>query len=96
MPLDLRPTRTATGRLALIAAGECDWHEFPRRAAAVVDRFGMTVVEKIDGRDERIWITRVGDDRFCVSWDTWLLELTVIAWEDTPDAAVERLLAAGP
>ena len=91
MPLSFRRDRTATGKPQLIASGECEWQHFPRRAQEVVDHFGMTVTEKIDGVDERVWIAHLGGSRFCVSWDVWFPEVSVIAWETTPDVAVERL-----
>ncbi len=93
MPLSFRPDRTATGKLELVAIGECDWQEFPGRAQAVVDHFGMEVTEKIDGLDERMWIASAGDSQFCISWDTWFPEVSIMAWEKTPDAEVERLMA---
>ncbi|WP_218932161.1 hypothetical protein [Adhaeretor mobilis] len=55
----------------------------------------MTVIEKIDGLDERMWFTRLGSARYCVSWDIWFPEVSIMAWEDTPDAAIDRL-ATGP
>jgi hypothetical protein len=53
----------------------------------------MTVVNKVDGACERLWITRIGAAEFCISWDDWLLEVSVMSWGDTPPAAVEELLA---
>jgi hypothetical protein len=93
MPLQFRPGRTATGTAELIATGECQWQEFPLLAQAVVDHFGMTVMKKTDGLDERVWITRIGESQFCVSWDSWFPEVSIMAWENTPDAEVERLAA---
>jgi len=55
--------------------------------------FRMTVLEKIDGPDVRMWITRIGPAGFCISWDDWFAEVSVMAWHDTPPDAVERLLA---
>ena len=93
MCLDLRHGRTATGNLALIARGECEWQEFPKRARAIVASFNMRVIEKIDGLDVRMWITTIGDARFCISWDIWFPEVSVMAWEETSDVEVERLVA---
>jgi hypothetical protein len=93
MPLSFRQDRTATGKPELIASGECEWQDFPRRAQAVVDHFGMTVAKKIDGLDERMWIACAGDSQFCISWDIWFPEVSIMAWENTPDAEVERLAA---
>jgi hypothetical protein len=78
----------------LVAKGECEWHEFPQRAQAVVNRFRMKVLEHIDGPNERMWITGVDGSRFCISWDIWLPEVSIVAWGDTPDAEVERLIAS--
>ena len=92
MSLAIRQRQTATGRAELIIGPECDWDAFPARAQQVVDLFGMTVHENIDGIDVRMWITAVGDATFCVSWDIWLPEVSVMAWRQTPEAAVARLL----
>ena len=91
MHLDLRLSRTATGKAELIVGGACESHEFPGRAQEIVDRFHMTVVSRIDGLDERMWITSIGAAQLCISWDTWFQEVSVIAWEHTPVAEVERL-----
>jgi hypothetical protein len=93
MPLELRADRTRTGKPELIASGECEWQVFPRRAQEVVDHFGMTVTKKIDGLDVRMWIACIGDSQFCISWDIWFPEVSIMAWENTPDAEVERLTA---
>ena len=94
MSLSFRPDRTATGKPELIASGECEWEHFPRRAQEVVDHFGMTVRKKIDGCDERLWIACIGASQFCISWDIWSPEVSIMAWEKTPDAEVERLAAS--
>ena len=52
----------------------------------------MTVTQKVDGLDQRLWIARRGDSQFCISWDIWFPEVSVMAWKDTSDAEVERLL----
>ena len=75
--------------------GECEWHQFPPRAQAVVDHFRMRVVQKIDGLHERMWIVAIDKAKFCISWDTWVQEVSIMAWEDTPDAEVERLMGGG-
>jgi hypothetical protein len=93
MSLEIRPSRTATGKAELVVGQPCGWEEFPGRARAVVDCFGMSVVEKVDGVGERLWIARLGEAQFCISWDDWFGELSIIAWEDTPDAELERLVA---
>lgn len=80
MPLDFRRDRTATGKLELIATGECEWKEFPRRAHEVVKHFGMSITEKLDGVDERMWITQIDGSLFCVSWDIWFPEVSIMAW----------------
>ena len=91
MPLEFRQEITTIGKPELIAIGECEWHEFPGRAKAVAKHFDMTVSEKVDGLDERVWITRIGDSQFCVSWDIWIPEISIMAWDDTPDKEVVRL-----
>ena len=90
---DLRLGRTAASSPQLLLGGEYQWRDFPRCARALSDRFGMTVVEKIDGPDVRMWITRLGAAEFCISWDDWLLEVCVMAWADTPPDAVADLIA---
>ena len=84
--------RTASGNVKLILRGECEWQEFPGRARWVVERFGMRVERQVDAFDVRMWIVEVGGFRFCVSWDEWCREVTVMGWEGTPDEAVEGLL----
>ena len=32
-----------------------------------------------------MWITRIGKAQFCISWDTWVPEVSIIAWQNTPD-----------
>jgi hypothetical protein len=91
MPLSFRPDRTITGKPELIAIGECEWQHFPHRAQEVVDHFGMTVTKKIDGLNERLLIARFGESQFCISWDIWFPEVSTMAWDNTPDADVERL-----
>jgi uncharacterized protein DUF3630 len=93
MHLDFHRSRTPTGKAELIANGECEWQGFPDRAQAVVDHFGMTVLEKVDSQDERMWIARIEDSQFCISWDDWHPEVSIVAWGTTPDAEVERLVS---
>ena len=76
----------------LIDAAACHWDDFPARAQAVTDWLRMTVTHKIDGLDERIWTARLGEAQFCISWDTWSDELSIMTWESTPDSEVQRLL----
>jgi hypothetical protein len=81
----------------LIAGAECEPDEFPARAKAIVEYFGMKVVERTDGGDVMMWITRIGKDEFCISWDHWLGEVSIMAWKATGDEAMEALLrASGP
>lgn len=89
--MDIRRARTVSGGLMLVVGTACRRDEFPARAKAIVDHFGMKVLDEIDSLDERLWITSIGDDVFCVSWDVWLPEVSIMAWLETPDAAVEAL-----
>ena len=89
---ELRLETTAHGRAMIVAVGECRWEEFPRLAGEVVRHLGMTVDERIDSPDVRMWITSIGAARFCVSWDHWTNELTIMGWAETPDERVEQLL----
>jgi hypothetical protein len=91
MPLDIRQTKTATGMTSLIIGPGCEAHEFAERAQHVADRFQMVVDKKIAGLDELMWIAHIGKDTFCISWDIWFPEVAVMAWENTPDAAVQKL-----
>ena len=93
MSLSFRLGQTVTGKAELIAAGECDWQEFPQRAQAIVDRLGMVVTDKIDGLDQRIWIVCLGESQFCIGWDTWFPEVSIVAWAHTPEAELQRLAA---
>ena len=92
MSLTIRRSQTASGGLLLIIGTECGWDDFPSRAAEIVRHFHMKVINKTDGLDVRMWITSIGSKKFCVSWDTWCPEVTVMPWEDTPDEALEALL----
>ena len=89
--MDVRRSQTATGKLMLLIGEECECEAFPTRAAEVVKRFGMRVTEVIDGFEERLVIARIGDAEFCISWDIWIPEVSVMAWGETPDAALEAL-----
>jgi hypothetical protein len=91
MSLSFRLGQTVTGKAELIAAGECEWQEFPQRAQAIVDHFGMVVTDKIDGLDERIWIACVREAHFCIAWDIWFPEVSLVAWKGTPEAELQRL-----
>ncbi len=91
MSLAIRESKTATGKAKLIIGRECAWDDFPAGAQQIVNEFHMVVREKIDGLDERMWITAIGEATFCISWDTWFPEVSVMAWESTPDTAVREL-----
>jgi len=88
MSLDLRQSTTATGKPNLIVGEKCDWNEFPGRAQQAVDHFRMKVIEKIDTPCERMWLVSRDDATFCISWDDWCSEVSIMAWEQTPDDAV--------
>ncbi|MDQ3329723.1 MAG: hypothetical protein M3552_03580 [Planctomycetota bacterium] len=77
-----------------IVGTECGWDDFPQRAQAVIDHFGMEVVSKTDGLDERVWITTRGSHEFRVSWDTWVPEVSVMPWGSTSNEAIEKLITA--
>jgi hypothetical protein len=91
MPLNFRSDRTVTNKPELVACGQSQWQDFPQRAQRVADHFGMIVTKKIDGEDERLWLVRLGELQFCISWDIWFPEVCISAWDITPDAEVERL-----
>jgi hypothetical protein len=93
MPLDIRLSRTATDKLDLIVGSECEWQDFPDRATAIVDHFRMTVVEKIADLNELLWIVTLDDAQFCISWDIWIPDVSIMAWEDTPDTKLEQMIA---
>jgi hypothetical protein len=93
MSVSFRLGQTVTGKAELIAAGECEWQDFPERAQAIVDRLGMVVTEKIDGLDGRLWIAYLREARFCIAWDIWFPEVSIVAWDDTPEAELQRLAA---
>jgi hypothetical protein len=87
----MRLAKTATGKSELIVADEIDDQDFEQHAQAIIDRFEMTVVRKIDGPRERMWIVEYEGHDLCVSWDDWFGELTIMAWQDTPDELIQRL-----
>ncbi len=91
MPLVLRHEKTATGRISVVVGPECQSDKFPSRAQEVVELFQLVVEKKIAGFDELIWIARKGDDTFCISWDIWFPEVSIMAWESTPDSRLEEL-----
>ena len=91
MSLTLRHSTTATGKAELIVGSECHWDEFPTRAQQVVADLGMEVHEEIDSLDVRMWIATVGESAFCISWDIWVPTVSIIAWEQTSEAAVRAL-----
>jgi hypothetical protein len=91
MPLLIRQSKTATGKLELIVGAECSWEEFPGRAQEIVDQFQLLVAKRIDGFDERMWIAYTEGATFCISWDVWTREVSIMAWEQTPDEAVAKL-----
>jgi hypothetical protein len=89
---EVRLDTTATGRAIAILCPDCEWDEFPTHAQKAVDDFGLTVTERIDSlTGERLWIAVQGDDQFCISWDHWMREVTIMAWQSTPDAALLAL-----
>jgi hypothetical protein len=93
MKLDLHQSQTATGKPELVASVDCDWSEFSSVASAVVDRFGMTITEQYDGLDERVWIATHCTHEFCISWDIWMREVTVMCWGVTPDDALKSFIS---
>lgn len=93
MKLDLHPSETATGKSELVASLDCGWSEFPDVAGAVVARFGMTITEQHDGLDERVWIATRCNHDFCISWDIWMREVSIMCWGETPDDALKSLIS---
>lgn len=65
----------------------------PARAQEIVDRFGLVVDEKIDGLDERLWIARKDGNTFCISWDIWIPEVSIMPRESTPESAIVDLIS---
>jgi len=66
--------------------------DFEQRAEVIVERFQMTIKEKIEGLDVIIWITSIGSDLFCISWDIWLAEVSVATWKETPGEKLKNLI----
>lgn len=93
MPPQFRQDRTATGKAELIVTAECEWDDFPRIAQEVVSLFGMTPAKKIDGPNERLWIARLSDAEFCISWDIWRTEVSIMAWGDTAESELLQLVS---
>ena len=91
--LDVRKGRTAAGRLMLVIGDRCSEAQFARHAAAVAAFFGMKPSDVVQGMDTLLMIVRRDDDPFCLSWDIWMTELTVMAWQSTPDEAIEALIS---
>lgn len=95
MSLDFRMDQTATEKPEWVVIGHCESEDFPRRAQAVAEHFGIAVMQKVDGLNERLWIASIGEAQFCISWDIWCTEVSIIAWEHTPDTesgTAERVL----
>lgn len=91
MPLALRRSKTATGKAEIIVGNDCGWDDFPKRAREIVRHFRMRVDRRIDGPDCRVWLASLGEATFCISWDDMMCEVSVMAWESTPDTAVDAL-----
>jgi hypothetical protein len=92
MNVNLRLSKTATGKPELIVCPQCDWDEFPRYADAVVNQFGMMITRQIDGVDVRMWLVKLNQAEYCISWDDWMYEVSLMCWGDTPDNALDQLL----
>jgi hypothetical protein len=93
MPLVPRYSKTATGKACVAFGPECESDAFPARAQEIAERFGLVVDEKIDGLDERLWIVRKDNNTFCISWDIWIPEVSIMAWESTPESAIVHLIS---
>ena len=87
----MRLSQTATGKPGIVVADGVEYQSFEQHAQAVVDQFDMTVVRKIDGPGERMWLVKYEGHDLCVSWDDWFGEVTIMAWQDTPDELIEKL-----
>ena len=83
---------TAAGRTKLVAGPPCEVDGFEERAQLIVERFQMAIEEKIEGLDVIMWITSIGSDFFCISWDIWLAEVSVATWKETPDEKLKQLI----
>jgi hypothetical protein len=92
MILPFRLTTTATGKTSVVIGSECAAHEFAERAQAFADHLGLVIDQKTAGLDELIWLAHRGSDKFCISWDIWFPEVAIMAWEGTPDTAVQKLI----
>ena len=85
----------ANGKPAIEFAAECAAAEVPRLAGEIAARLGMTVTQHIKGADVLMWLATLGDQQWCISWDIWVCDLTVMPWGDpptTPDSAIDGLL----
>ncbi len=87
----MRLSETATGRPQIVISESVDYDSFEQHALAFVERHDMTILQKIDCADERMWIVEYRGQQLCISWDGWLCELTVMAWGETPDDTVRAL-----
>jgi hypothetical protein len=88
----IRLSTTAKGKTSVVIGSECAAHEFAERAQAIADQLGLVFDQKIAGLDELIWLAHRGSDKFCLSWDIWFPEVAIMAWEETPDTAVQKLI----
>lgn len=87
----MRLSETATGRPEIVISEGVDYHSFEQHALPFLEQHKMTILQKIDSADQRMWIVEYGGQELCISWDGWFCELTVMAWAGTLDDAVRAL-----
>lgn len=84
-------SQTATGKPKIVVARDVSYEAFPYVAQEFVDRFGLSIDEKIDGPAERMWLVQFEGNALCVSWDEWFFEVSVMPWGDTPGDVILEL-----
>jgi hypothetical protein len=70
LPLEqLAVQEMASGELSLLLTDRVQWESFPDYANAVLLIVGGTVVERVDGPDERVWTVSIGGQPFWLAHD---------------------------
>ena len=91
---EIQRSQTASGKLLLIVGAPCKWEDFQGRAQEIADHLHLTPTQKIHSVDTQMWLAHIHDAQFCISWDIWTSDVSIMAWKDTPDSVLERLLSA--